>query len=263
MIDEKILLNRVRFLSIYALISSVLILFILYKQISSGFAYDNYTAAKTISSLDSLHVTYLTLERADIVEEDGALAISLSNSKNSPTLRFDGQKLEWASNRDIPNIIFFDGRGDEVGGIAFNNFGKGEPIEAIRHLAFDGVNQDEVITLSHFVQNGESRKGLYIYDRPDMHILDALEEIGIDPSDPPDVLGQKLNRFRVDNPARYKTVWGNPRRVALQTNEENEAELALSDSDGYVRIRIVVNRMGEAFIEFLDEDGNSVKRLEP
>ena len=261
--DDNILLKRVRFLSIYALFSSVLILFLLYKQFSSGFASDKFPAAKTISSLDSLHVTYLTIERADIVEEDGTLAISLSNSKSSPRLRFDGQKIWGASNRDIPNIIFFDGKGDEVGGIAFNNFGEGEPIEAMRHLAFDGLNQDEVITLSHFVQNGESRKGLYIYDRPDIHILDALEEIGIDPADPPDVLGEKLNRFRVDNPARYKTVWGNPRSVALQTNEENEAELALSDSDGYVRIRIAVNRMGEAFIEFLDEDGNSVKRMEP
>ena len=174
------------------------------------------------------------------------------------------QILHGASNRDVPNIIFFDGSGDEVGGLAFANFKDPDsPFQAIRHLAFDGYRQDEVITMSHFVQDGKSRKGVYIYDRPNIPIMNALEESGVHPKDTPDILGQKLNQFREENPDRYTELWGNPQRVAVQTNNENEAELLLGDADGNVRLRFVVKADGNAFIEFLNEEGKLLKRIEP
>jgi hypothetical protein len=253
--------RRLRFLTIYAVVSSLFIVFLLAQ------AFMVPDISKLLSELtrsDSLHVPYLTAERVDIVEPDGKLAIALSNSKTSAKLRFDGQILHGASNRDIPNIIFFDGKGDEVGGLAFANFDKEDaPFQAIRHLAFDGYRQDEVITMSHFVQDGKSRKGVYIYDRPDIPIMDALEESGVHPEDTPDILGQKLNQFREENPDRYNELWGNPQRVAVQTNNDNEAELLLSDAEGNIRLRFVVKPDGEAFIEFLDEDKNVTKSLEP
>jgi hypothetical protein len=151
-----------------------------------------------------------------------------------------------------------------VGGLAFANFDKEDsPIQAMRHLAFDGYRQDEVITLSHFVQNGKSRKGVYIYDRPDIPIMDALKESGINTEDTPDILGQKLNTFKEENPERHNELWGNPRRVALQTNENNDAELLFGDAEGNIRLRFVVKPGGEAYIEFLDVEENVVKRLEP
>ena len=82
---------------------------------------------------------------------DGKLGISLSNSKHTPLPSWDSKELHGASNRSSPNIIFFDGKGDEVGGINFSN--NHENGDAVRHLAFDGYKQDEVITFSHFIQN--------------------------------------------------------------------------------------------------------------
>ncbi|NBC02284.1 MAG: hypothetical protein GVY20_01120 [Bacteroidetes bacterium] len=256
--------KRLRLLSIYSVFSSIIILILLFSVIwiiadKSPIDSENY-----FQSADSLHIPYLTAERVDIIEPDGQLAIALSNSKTSAKLRFDGQILQGASNRDIPNIIFFDGKGDEVGGLAFANFkDEDAPITAIRHLAFDGFRQDEVITMSHFVQNGKSRKGVYIYDRPDIPIMDALGESGVNPEDTPGILGEKLSQFREGNPERHEELWGNPRRVAVQTNEENEAELLLGDAEGNIRLRFVVTPEGDAYVDFLDENGNSVKRLEP
>lgn len=256
--------KRIQLLTAYAIISSVLIaaLFISAFIAKPTVHLDGGHAGT--NTADSLHVKYISAERFDIVEPDGKLAIALSNSKTSAKLRFDGQILHGASNRDIPNIIFFDGKGDEVGGLAFANPNPDESsFQAIRHLAFDGYRQDEVITLSHFVQDGKSRKGVYIYDRPDIPIMDALEESGVHPEDTPDILGQKLNQFREENPERHSELWGNPQRVAVQTNNENEAELLLGDAEGNIRLRFVVKPDGEAFIEFLDEEENVVKRLEP
>lgn len=262
--DTSNIERRLRFLTLYAVCSAVLLLFMFISAFSPSVGAFSYNNTSTSLPVDTLHVHYLTAERVDIIEPDGNLAIALSNSATSAKLRFDGQILHGASNRDIPNIIFFDGKGDEVGGLAFGNFHEeGAPVQAMRHLAFDGFRQDEVISLSHFVQNGKSRKGVFIYDRPAVPIMDALRESGIDPEDTPDVLAEKLNLFEAENVGRYQELWGNPRRVAVQTNEENEAELLLGDAMGNVRLRFVVKADGAAFIEFLDEEGNAVKRLNP
>lgn len=256
--------KRLKLLTIYAIVSSVLIIVLIIVSIYPFNYSDDSNRANFSLNSDSLHIPHLTVERVDIIEPDGKLAIALSNSKTSAKVRFDGQIIHGASNRDTPNILFFDGKGDEVGGLAFANFKEDDsPFQAIRHLAFDGYRQDEVITLSHFVQNGKSRKGVYIYDRPDITIMDAFEETGINPEDTPEILGQKLDQFKEENPERHNELWGNPRRVAVQTNEDNEAELLLSDAEGNIRLRFVVKPNGDAVIEFLDEEGNAVRRLEP
>jgi len=264
--DDSKIEKRLKLLTTYAIVSSVLIIVLLIVSLRPFYNSNGFNRSGISLNSDSLHIPYLTAERVDIIEPDGKLAIALSNSKTSAKVRFDGQILHGASNRDTPNIIFFDGKGDEVGGLAFANFKEKEddsPFQAIRHLAFDGYRQDEVITLSHFVQDGKSRKGVYIYDRPDVTIMDAFKETGINPEDTPDILGQKLNKFKEENPDRYTELWGNPQRVAVQTNNENEAELLLGDADGNVRLRFVVKPDGGAFIEFLDENEEVVRRLEP
>lgn len=262
--DNSKIENWLKLLTIYAVVSSVIIIVLLIVSFKSNYGINGLNRADITQFSDSLHIPYLTAERVDIIEPDGKLAISLSNSKTSAKPRFDGKILHGASNRDIPNIIFFDGKGDEVGGLAFANFDKEDaPFQAIRHLAFDGYRQDEVITMSHFIQNGKSRKGVYIYDRPDVSLMDAFKETGIDPEDTPDILGEKLNQFREENLDRYNELWGNPQRVAVQTNNENDAELLLSDAEGNIRLRFVVKPDGEAFIEFLDEEEKVLKRLEP
>jgi hypothetical protein len=261
MLEGKKIRNQLKFLTIYAFVSSILIVLLLFLVVKIN-SIDSSISESWQS--DSIHVPHLTAERIDIVEPDRNLAIALSNSKTSAKLRFDGQILNGSSNRNIPNIIFFDGKGDEVGGLGFANFVENdEGFKAIRHLAFDGYRQDEVITLSHFVRQGSSRKGLYIYDRSEIPIMDALKEAGVRAEDTPEILGEKLNQFKEENLDRYQEIWSNSRRVAVQTNEENEAQLILADSKGNIRLQLLVKPDGKAFIEFLDENGMVVKKLEP
>ena len=257
--EEKKIFRSIRYLSIYAIISSILILILLVIHIlSPGNGYQN----KTLVSIDSLKANFIAATRIHVVEANGKLGISLSNSDNSPLPRFDGKILYGANNRESPNIVFFDGNGDEVGGINFSNKNADGP-NAVRHLAFDGFKQDEVITLSHFVRNGKTNTGLYIYDRPQMNIMQAFEEMGILPSDDTQTLNEKIKSFKKNNPERHKAIWGSERRVAVQTNDSGQSEVVLQDGNGRPRLRLTVSKDGEALIEFLNDKGHVLHKIGP
>ncbi len=262
--NDQQIQKKIQVLTAYAIVSSIAIAMLFFFTFIAGPNVNSKENLSGFNSVDSLHVKYISAERIDILEADMQLAISLSNSQRTPMVQFDGQKLEGASNRNIPNIVFFDGKGDEVGGLAFANPDPaGSPFQAIRHLAFDGYKQDEVITLSHFVQNGKSRKGMYIYDRPDISILDAMDKTGIQPEDDSETFNKKLADFKKNQPERFDELWKNPQRVALQTNENNQSEMLLSDSQGQVRLRLSVSSDGNATIEFLNEEGLVIQRIGP
>tara|TARA_R110002124_G_scaffold251205_4_gene416420 strand:+ start:3746 stop:4543 length:798 start_codon:yes stop_codon:yes gene_type:complete len=248
---EKQSIKSIKYLTVYSVISSILLLFLLFKDFS--FKQNIFNSETTQVTIDSLKVRFISAERVDIVESDGKLGISLSNSDFSPLPRFDGKILSGANDRKSPNIVFFDGKGDEVGGINFFNDAENE--NAIRHLAFDGFKQDEVVTLSHFVKNGKSNTGLYIYDRPDINIIKALDEMGILPADNSKALNAKVKDFKNKYPERYKEIWDSQRRVAVQTNDAEQSEIVLADGNGNSRLRLSVSKSGTASIEFLDKNG--------
>ena len=64
----------------------------------------------------------LTVERLEIVEPDGSPALVLANSQRPAVATVDGHVLmegQEEERRGVPSIIFFDGKGDEVGGMLF------------------------------------------------------------------------------------------------------------------------------------------------
>ncbi|MGB5819007.1 MAG: hypothetical protein WBG90_05940 [Saonia sp.] len=256
---EKQLSGSIKYLIIYSIISSILLLFLLFNDFSSNL--NNFDEGSTQVSIDSLKVRFIAAERVDVVEADGKLGISLSNSDLSPLPRFDGKELQGANDRSSPNIIFFDGKGDEVGGINFFNDEQNE--NAIRHLAFDGFKQDEVVTLSHFVKNGKTNTGLYIYDRPHINIMEALDEMGILATDDSKTLSEKVKDFKKEQPERYNEIWDSQRRIAVQTNDSKQSEIVLADGNGKSRLRLSVSKSGTASIEFLDENGAVIHRIDP
>src|SRR5262245_6008894 len=64
----------------------------------------------------------LSVERLEIVEPDGKPAFVLANSQRPIAATIDGQPTmagQEEERKGIPSIIFFDGKGDEVGGMLF------------------------------------------------------------------------------------------------------------------------------------------------
>lgn len=71
--------------------------------------------------------------------------------------------------RRMPNFLFFDGHGDEVGGMLFHNLEFGEGFRATRHLylSLDGYKQDQTVRHFHRQTPDGASSGLVVNDRPE------------------------------------------------------------------------------------------------
>lgn len=82
----------------------------------------------------------LAVERLEIVEADGTPALVMANSQRPAAATIDGQAIMEGQDderRGVPSIIFFDGKGDEVGGMLFGVRGTPDRYGAIRFLSLD------------------------------------------------------------------------------------------------------------------------------
>lgn len=249
--------KRLKRLKLHVIISTFLLLGFLFTQSGTiNFACDGSTNLTT----DSLNTGFLTVQHLDVIEPNGSLGIRLSNSKSNPLPRWDWEKNRSVSKRHSSNIVFFDGKGDEVDDI---NFSKDhENGNTVGHLAFDGYGQDEMIAMSHFMYNSVGRKGFHVHDIPQIEISDALDEMDIRAEDDTTGLDDKLQRFKMSNPTRYDDIWLTKKRVVLQTNSNDEAEMILSDGNGQRRLHLMVSEDGRACIAFFDQNGMVTKRFD-
>lgn len=130
------------------------------------------------------HRDVLTAERLEIVEPDGRPAFVLANSERPAVGTFDGQVLVEGreEQRAMPNFIFFDGHGDEVGGMLFGNREAGDGFSATRHLSLDGYRQDQTVTLFHRQDPEGASAGLSVTDRPeDRSLPETFGGLGLTP----------------------------------------------------------------------------------
>jgi len=194
-------------------------------------------------------MTHLTVERLDVVEPDGQLVLSLGNSRRLPRPLIDGRTLE--TDRAAPGLIFFDGKGWEVGGLIYKTGTPGGPIDAGAQLSFDQYRNDQVVVLRYSDEGSTRSAGLYIHDRartPDLVELLALEK-----------------RLARASPAERAAAEKELAHVAAQRvfvgSTDETASVRLSDRQGNERIRIYVDPAGNARIDFLDPAGALVDRI--
>ena len=120
----------------------------------------------------------LAVERLEVVEPDGTLALVLANSQRPVAAMLDGQQImagQEEERRGTPSIIFFDGKGDEVGGMLFGTSENPNGFSAARHLSSDAYGQDQTVVLAHYQDPRGSTAGLTVSDRPEQSILDLKQ----------------------------------------------------------------------------------------
>ena len=112
--------------------------------------------------------------RINIVESDGKLRMVISNGELQHPGQVDGKLMPRPDGR-APGLLFFDHRGDECGGLVFDeNGGKGHFVS----LTMDKGRQDQTIGIQHLESdNGQYFAGLTIWDRPDSSLVDLVEEM--------------------------------------------------------------------------------------
>jgi hypothetical protein len=125
-------------------------------------------------------------------------------------------------------------------------------------MSFDQFNSDEVLTLRYNDDNGRRSTGITIADRDERDIYDLI-----------------MRRDSINNmtdsaakAAALQQLFGPRNGVPLQAtrvyigrDRSKSAVLNLSDPNGKPRLRLRVDSLGKASVEFLDENGVVTSRM--
>lgn len=210
----------------------------------------------------------LRAERLEIVEPDGQPAFVLANSRRPAVGTFHGEVLMegQGTERRMPNFIFFDGHGDEVGGMLFGNRESEDGFSATRHFSLDGYKQDQTVQLFHRQSPEGASAGLRISDRPEGSLRETFEEtLGLEIPFTREEADSAVAAAVADLPGaeraeRLRELFG-VRRVFLGSSRGDEAALILRDGEQRPRIVLGVPEEGEPYIRVLDGEGEVVAEL--
>ena len=204
------------------------------------------------------------VERLEVVEPTGELAMVLANSQRPAVATVDGQPLmagQEEERRGRPSIIFFDGQGDEVGGMLFGTAETEDGYSATRHFSLDAYEQDQTVVLHHYQSPAGSSSGLTVNDRPPISIVESLAELGLALGASRDELNAAVAVMPEEGrEARLRELFGTA-RAFVGSGVDGAANLTLRDGEGRPRIVIEAPASGEAAIRILDEAGEPVLQL--
>jgi hypothetical protein len=192
-------------------------------------------------------ITELDVERLNVVEPDGQLVMSLANTARLPDPLLAGKTLE--TGRNGPGIIFFDGKGWEVGGLTYGTRANGG---ATGHFSFDQFHNDQVVYMQ-YDDNGSTNKraGLFVMDRARTPTLDEIVRLR----------GEQASASAERKAAIDAQLRGTAAQRVFVGAENETAMVRLRDRQGRDRIRLAVDQQGTARLEFLDAAGAVVERL--
>jgi hypothetical protein len=227
--------RRLRFLEIYAVISLT---------VFSVLAFTAFTKSKE-------KFTEIDVERINVRETNGQLVMVAANSKRMPDPIVNGKSFK---TERPAGMLFFNGLGDENGGLVFGAVeGKGK-YGAYHGLSFDKYKQAQAMALVYNDHSGKYRAGLHIWDRPETpldQILTRQEEVNKMPDG--EAKTAAANKLKQDN--------FSPTRVYVGKNAEKESEVTLFDANGKARIKMFVGADGTPKLDFLDASGKVIYSL--
>lgn len=193
----------------------------------------------------------IDVERINVVEKDGKLRMVISNAERQHPGIVDGKMIPRDSGRPA-GMIFFNERGDEVGGLTFiGDAGKGQ----YNSFTFDKFRGDQTIALQH-LENSEGVyfAGLAFNDEnsttPDrIAKFDAIKKL-------PDEAARKAAIKQMRDKGEFLV-----NRLILGKGRDKSALLEMSDAAGRTRISMTVAANGTPKLDFLDETGKVIYSL--
>jgi len=209
-------------------------------------------------SAQKTRFTEIDVERINIVEPNGALRMVISNRPRSIGPIYKGKPFGYPGGTR-PGIIFFNDEGTENGGLTFTGRKRDDgTYTSSVGMSFDQFNQDETLTLRYSDENGRKTSAITIADRDSRDIYDLIMQ------------RDSINKM-TDSTARAAALQRllGPRdgvplaatRVYLGRDRSKAAVLNLYDPSGKPRLRLKVDSLGGASLEFLDEQGTVTARM--
>jgi hypothetical protein len=227
--------KRLRFLEIYAVISLM---------IFGALALSAFTKSRE-------KFTEIDVERLNVREKNGRLLMVIANSQRMPDPIINGKS--WKTERPA-GMLFYNGLGDENGGLIFGAVEGGGKYGAYHGLSFDKYKQAQAMALVYNDKSGKYRAGLQVWDRPEIPLADIItrrEEIAQMPDGESKTAA--LKKLDEEN--------FSPTRVYVGKNADKESEVTLYDGSGKPRIKMTVSVEGTPKMDFLDAAGKVIYRL--
>jgi hypothetical protein len=238
---------QIRFLSIYAIVSSILLFIAL------------FLIFRIESNSKNLIVEELTAKRINIVEPNGQPRLVLSNVAKSPANLNHGKPFGIpGGNRG--GLIFYDDEATECGGLVFSgrkdSSGK---YFASGHFSFDQYNQNQVLYLQYLDDNGERKTGLYVDDWHNSPSFPEFRRTYKETEKLPNGTERDAKLKQLMEPINGDPAFAH--RVFIGKDANKSALINLADGKGKTRIQLIVDSNGDAKINFLDETGKVVSSL--
>lgn len=193
----------------------------------------------------------LDVERLNVREKNGQLVMVAANSSQMPDPVINGKT--WKTERPA-GMLFFNGLGDENGGLIFGAVeGKGQ-YGAYQGLSFDKFKQAQAMALVYNDHSGKYRAGLQIWDRPETplsEILKKRDELAAMPEGDSKTAASK----------QLDLLNASPTRLYVGKNADKESEVTLYDGSGKARIRMLVAADGSPRLDFLDASSRVIYTL--
>ncbi|MFD2572974.1 hypothetical protein ACFSUS_20190 [Spirosoma soli] len=234
---EKNILKQLLWLKIYVIASTL------------GFAaylFMTFNRTDTTQRFKEIEV-----ERINVVEKDGRLRLVISNEENQHPGVVDGKVVP--ARKRPAGLIFFNDEGDECGGLCYNGGKK----EAGLVLSVDQYKNDQVMQLQYdeVLQDQQRLRsyGLKLWDRPEnftlgqlMKQIDSLKKLN----------NESLYQKSIAD-MEAKGLLGQE-RLFVGKNRQAETGVFIRDEAGNARIKLYVDKQGDATFELLDASGKKV-----
>ncbi len=227
--------REVRFLKIYALVLTTVLVGFLFMAFRTDFGKQRFEE--------------IDVERINVVEKDGTLKMVISNGARQHSGMAEGKPL--AARKREPGIIFFNGMGDECGGLVYD---ANKENGAGMVLSVDQFRNDQIMQLqySQEVKDGPKHRsyGLKLWDRRDdvtvsrvSTMVDSLHKLK-------DKEAMNKGFEAMDQDGSFGVE-----RMFVGKNTKDEVGLFIRDNNGKPRIKIYIDKNNKARIVTLDEKG--------
>ena len=242
--EEKKILKELRFLKRYALISSVILISLIFM---AAFQSGSKTKFKVID-----------VERINIVEKDGKLRLAISNRDLSPGPIIGGMYMKTREGQR-PGLIFFNDKGDECGGMTWGSREEDGQVRANAGLMFDQYNQDQTVGITYSQRNDIRTAGLRVWERPLTPLADFAKKLSeIESMEDSPEKNEALKTLRKE---AVESGLAGVSRIFVGRSAKNEAIVSLADTKGKPRILMSVDGNDVPTLQFLDENGKVVYKF--
>ena len=195
----------------------------------------------------------IDVERINVVEPDGKVRLVIANRAHTPGPIEHGEPFGYGSGQRA-GLIFYNDEYTEAGGLIFSGKEDGEHPTAVGSLTLDQFNRDQTVALQYVENNGRRRAGLAVSDY----------STGVTSAE----WRAEYDRIQAltDTTARREAMaaWrenGGKGRLYVGRQFDGAAVVVLSDARGRSRLRLRVDSLGAAAIEFLDDSGRVVRSI--